>query len=157
MARTALLHAKLPKTLWPEAVVHATYTKNRFPHQTLKGKVPVELFLPEVNVIQQRSKFRAFGEPIWIHLPHTISKLTVRSMEGHIVGYTASSGIYRVYTKDKKIITTKEPRHRESSEDLSTIEAPMDPNEDIESQGEANENSSGIPEDDIGGPGPGRL
>jgi hypothetical protein len=71
-------------------------------------------------------------------------------MEGHIVGYTASSGIYRVYTKDKKIITTKEPRHRESSGDLSTIEVPIDPNEDIESQGEANENSSRIHEDDIG-------
>jgi transposase InsO family protein len=31
MARTALLHAKLPKNLWPEAVAHAAYTKNRTP------------------------------------------------------------------------------------------------------------------------------
>jgi len=112
MARTALLHANLPKYLWPEAIAHSTYTKNRTPHQTLDGKSPVELFLPQTNIQQQRSKFRAFGEPVWIHLPHTIGKLTARSMEGHIVGYTASSGIYRVYTKEKQVTTTKEPRHR---------------------------------------------
>jgi len=28
MARTAVLHAKLPKYLWPEAVAHSAYTKN---------------------------------------------------------------------------------------------------------------------------------
>jgi len=112
MARTALLDPNLPKYLWPEAIAHSTYPKNRTPHQTLDGKSPVELFLPQTNIQQQRSKFWAFGESVWIHFPHTIGKLTARSMEGHIVGYTASSGIYRVYTKEKRVTTTNEPRHR---------------------------------------------
>jgi len=150
MARTALLHLNLLKNLWPEAVVHTTYTKNQIPHQTMKGKSHVELFLPKTNVIQQSSKFRAFGEPIWIHIPHTVGKLTARSMEGHIIGYAASFRIYHVYTKDKKIITTKEPHHRESNGDLSTIEVLIDTNDDIKSHGEANENTIGIPEEDIG-------
>ena len=119
MARTALLHSNLPKTLWPEAVAHAAYTKNRTPHQTLNGKCPLDMFLPSLqtpsNIIQQRSKFRAFGETVWVHLPHTSGKLTARSIEGHIVRYTGSSGIYRVYTRERKITITKEPRHRETS------------------------------------------
>jgi len=127
MARTALLHTNLPKYLWPEAIVHLTYTKNRTPHQTLDGKPPVELFLPQTNIQQQRSKFRAFGEPVWIHLPHTIGKLTTLSTEGYIVGYTASSGIYRVYTKEKQVTTMKEPRHQNLEEPYElAISVPFD-------------------------------
>jgi hypothetical protein len=140
MARTALLHANLPKYLWPEAIAHSTYTKNRTPHQTLDGKSPVELFLPQANIQQQRSKFRAFGEPIWIHLPNTIGKLTARSTEGHIIGYTTSSGIYRVYTKEKRVTTTKEPRHRSPEEHCEpAIHVPLDIDPAI-SQGETDIN-----------------
>jgi len=48
-------------------------------------------------------------------------------MEGHIVGYTASSGIYRVYTKEKRVTTTKEPCHRslEGSYELA-LSVPLD-------------------------------
>jgi hypothetical protein len=139
MARTALLHAKLPKNLWPEAVAHAAYTKNRTPHQTLSGKSPVELLLPQTDIRQQRSKFRAFGEPVWMHLPHTLSKLTARSTEAHIVGYTASSGIYRVYTKERRVTTTKEPRHRSADNYPTTnptLCTPTGIEEGRESQGE---------------------
>jgi len=122
MARTALLHAKLPKYLWPEAVAHSAYTKNRTPHQTLDSRSPLELFLHKADVRQQRSKFRAFGEPVWIHLPHTIGKLTARSVEGYIIGYTSSSGIYHVYSKDKRVTTTKEPRYRSLNSQFNPID-----------------------------------
>jgi hypothetical protein len=149
MARIALLHAKLPKNLWPEAVAHAAYTKNRTSHQTLSGKSPVELLLPQNDVRQQRSKFCAFGERIWTQLPHTVGKLTARSTEAPIVGYAASSGIYRVYSKERRVTTTKEPRYRSAdtypTATSPTLCMPVGIEESQESQGETKINvGSGV-------------
>jgi len=66
MARTALLHSNLPKALWPEVVARSAYTL---------GKSPLEIFLPQADAIQQRSKFRTFGEAVWVRLSHTTGKL----------------------------------------------------------------------------------
>jgi hypothetical protein len=112
IARTALLHTKLPKNLWPAAVTDAGNTKNRTSNQTLCGKSPVEFLLPQTNIQQQRSKFCVFREHIWMQLPHTVGKLTARSTEAHTVGYEGSSEIYRIYTKERRVTTTKEPHHQ---------------------------------------------
>ena len=59
-----------------------------------------------------------------MHLPHTTGKLSARSIEGQ-------SGIYRVFTKERKIITIKEPHHRETSEpNTPGIVVPVDTEED---------------------------
>jgi len=72
-----------------------------------------------------------------LHLPHTTGKLSARSIEGQIVGYTGSSGIHRVFTKERKITTPKEPHPRETSEpNTSGIDIPVDTEEDGEEKDE---------------------
>lgn len=122
MARTALIHSKLPRTLWGEAIQHCAYTKNRTPHKALNGKAPLEIFKPKSDIVNERSNFRAFGEPVWIHQLTETDKLAPRASKGFIVNYTPSFKTYRVWTENQTISITKSPRHRDitsnSSEDL---------------------------------------
>ncbi len=41
-ARTMLIHAGLPSSLWPEAIAAACYITNRLPTKALDGKTPYE-------------------------------------------------------------------------------------------------------------------
>jgi hypothetical protein len=52
-----------------------------------------------------------------VHLPEkdTRDKFTARAIEGQIIGYTETHGIYKVYCKDRKIRITKNPKSRITS------------------------------------------
>lgn len=110
MARTALLHSKLPKSLWPEAISHSMFTKNRIPHATLSGRSPIELLLPNTNIQEERSRFRYFGEPVWVHIPQEKSKLQPRSIKVNLVGYGSGFQTFWVYTENRAIVLTKNPK-----------------------------------------------
>jgi transposase InsO family protein len=62
MGKTVLICSKLTKIYWPEAFCHAAFTKNRIPHAALNGKIPLEIFQPETDTINERKRFRTFGE-----------------------------------------------------------------------------------------------
>lgn len=112
MGRTALLHSKLPRSLWGEAVQHCAYTKNRTPHRAHNGRSPLEIFQADADIVAERSNFRAFGEKVWVHQLEQTDKLAPRAKKGVIVGYTTSHKTFRVWTEDNKIVVTKSPRHR---------------------------------------------
>jgi hypothetical protein len=118
MARIALLQNSnnnaIPRYLWTEAIQHSAYTKNRTPHRTLGGKSPIEIFNNKVSatILEERKAFRAFGEPVYVHQPQEKDKLVPRSEKAIIVGYTASLKTYRVYTESKRLIVTRDPKHR---------------------------------------------
>jgi hypothetical protein len=67
MGRTVLICSKLTKKYWPEAFCHADFTKNKILHVALNGKTPIEVFQPEIDIINERKRFRTFGERVWIH------------------------------------------------------------------------------------------
>jgi hypothetical protein len=62
IGKTALICSKLAKTYSPEVFCYAAFTKNRIPHAASSGKIPLEIFQPETDIINERKRFRTFGE-----------------------------------------------------------------------------------------------
>jgi hypothetical protein len=112
MARTALLHSKLPQSLRGEAITHAAFTKNRTSHKALGGKGPLKVYHQHIDIAEERKRLRTSGESVWVHIPNESDKLAPRSVEGVIVGYGSGHKIYRVYTEDRRIKITENPQPR---------------------------------------------
>ena len=99
--RAVLHHSGLPKSLWGEAVYHATWLKNHTstraignitPHERLYGEKPNLGRVPE------------WGQRIWVHT-NTGSKLDARAIEGRWVGYDKdSTHAHRIYFPDKNSV-----------------------------------------------------
>ena len=93
-----------PVELWAEAILAATYIRNRLPSQALNGKTPHEAWTgqkPSINHI------RKWGCKIYRHINKKTGrkKLHKKSMMGFLVGYQPGK-IYRIYhpgTKEFKI------------------------------------------------------
>ena len=99
--RAMLADAKLPKQLWAEAALTASYIRNRSPTST-RQLTPWELFYgskPEV------SHMRVFGATIYALVPKQLrQKLDSHTEAGKFVGYEANTKGYRVYLDSGKII-----------------------------------------------------
>ncbi|KAL7283853.1 hypothetical protein ACG7TL_003293 [Trametes sanguinea] len=92
--RTMLADSRLPKYLWDEALMCATYTKNLTASMRQGGKTPYERFYRTVPDI---SHLRAFGCLAWVKVPdYTRKKLDPKSVRGFLVGYTEDAS-YRVW------------------------------------------------------------
>lgn len=63
MTRTMILDSGLPKNLWPDIMIHATWIKNRVPHSGLNGKSPYEQLYKEIPDI---SNVPAIGAKIYV-------------------------------------------------------------------------------------------
>jgi hypothetical protein len=85
LTRLLLEHSHLPKFLWPEAVSHACYLRNRTYSKTYNG-IPYELFTKEkINV----SRFIVFGTRVTVHAlkKDRDGKWGIPSLQGYFVGY----------------------------------------------------------------------
>lgn len=101
MARSWLQSAKhIPKALWGEAVLAATYTLNRTGPTRVKGKTPIELFLRKKS---QFEHLKVFGTEcfVWIAAQKR-KKFDAKSLNGYIVGYDDCG--YRVYLPDRHTV-----------------------------------------------------
>ena len=89
------------KGLQGDAIQWAAYTKNRIPHEALKGSSPIATLL---NILVQKSNLRPFGQEVIIHMQkdQRKDKMTPLVIKGCIVGYTATHGIYQVITNTGK-------------------------------------------------------
>nr|GEW50624.1 putative ribonuclease H-like domain-containing protein [Tanacetum cinerariifolium] len=99
-ARTMLADAKLPVTLWVEAVNTACYVQNMVLVNKSQNKTPYELF----NSITPAIGFlRPFGCHVMIlnTLDH-LGKFDAKGDEGYFVGYSMSSKAFRVFNKSTK-------------------------------------------------------
>lgn len=94
-ARAARIAAGLPKFLWPQAVAHVAYLKNRLPTRALKGKTPEEVWTgrkPSVADLQE------WGTKCWVLTsPSKRSKLDPRSQPMHFVGMAPGSKAWLFY------------------------------------------------------------
>lgn len=96
MARTMMLHAGTPKSLWVEAINTAVYLRNRSPTSILGNITPYEVWYgrkPNVNHL------RTFG-CIAVALNKKQKKnFDARGEEYIMVGYSNVSKAYRLYDK----------------------------------------------------------
>ena len=109
----AMLHAsRLPKFLWGEAIVHATYLKNRTPTRALNGKTPYEaLYKCKPNL----RKLPEFGQRVWVHDTDE-SKLDGRGKVGHWVGFDEVSSGHRIYFEGKRTVAVERSVRFENDE-----------------------------------------
>lgn len=101
----ALLHqSDLPKTLWAEALQHATWLKNRLPTRALGGRTPFEALYgkkPDLAGLPE------WGAPIWCHSA-TGSKLDARAKDAIWVGYDKdSTHAHRVYWPGRRTVSVE--------------------------------------------------
>ena len=93
-ARAMLFDAKLPKAYWAEAVNTAIYLKNHSPTQSLKNRIPEEIWTgKQVNL----SHLRVFGCEAHVLIPkEKRTKLEPKTQTCKFVGYATESKGYRL-------------------------------------------------------------
>jgi hypothetical protein len=142
MGRTALICSKLTKTYWPEAFCHAVFIKNRIPHTALNGKTPLEIFKPETDIINERKRFRTFGEHVWIHNYTESDKISLRAINARILGYGVSYKTSRILTESRKVTRAQSPVHRtsyskkQSSESSNNSDVEITPHDTVSENAE---------------------
>jgi hypothetical protein len=104
MNRTAILgtNGGIPKGRWDKASGWSAHTKNRVPHKTLEGKSPLEILFPGKDIHNERKNLRPFGQEVVCFDYNVTDKLSARSYEARIVGYTLTHGVYQVIDKNER-------------------------------------------------------
>ena len=141
--RSMLSESGLPKTFWAEALMTATYLRNRSPTTALTGMTPYEAWTgwkPSVNHL------RIFGCICYAHIPKDErKKLDSKAKESIMLGYGTETKGYRLYdTTSKKINYSRDVifnekkfvKENKENEDILQVV-----NEDIEKEIEAEETS----------------
>lgn len=105
-ARSILIQAKLPECLWPFALKHVMYVRNRVPHSTT-GTTPYTLFTGEKPDLKH---IKVFGCAAYVlRLPRP-SKFEARAYEG-VYLETLQYGSYRVLAEKDGGFSVLEFRH----------------------------------------------
>ena len=118
MGRCLLIGSKLPQNLWPYALMHAAYIRNRCyverlsqtPYFMLTGRKP------------DLSNMHVFGS-VCFTLEQKRSKLDPKSKRGIFVGYDKESPAYLVYSPDdKRVKKSRSVKFTEKMNNPSTEE-----------------------------------
>jgi hypothetical protein len=155
MARCLLADASLPKFLWPYAVRHAQYLRNRS-YQRRTRKTAYELFTgsrPDMRHIHP------FGAPCTVLIEGQKQKLSARGQTGIYLGMnTSSQGYYVLNPTNNSISTSRNVKvHDMSNEDdlncyhhNETVRDPRTPSEYSESnvQGNSSTTTEGVNQPD---------
>jgi hypothetical protein len=112
MNRTAILGTSggIPKGRWDKASGWSAYTKNRVPHKTLEGKSPLEILFLGKDIHNERKNLRPFGQEVICFDYNVTDKLSARSYEARIVGYTLTHRVYQVIDKNERQRVAKDPK-----------------------------------------------
>ena len=94
---------------WDKVSKNLAYTKNRIPHKSLGGKTPVEILFIK-NARMEWQNLRPFGQKVICYDYETTDKLSPRSYEDQIVGYTETHGTYWLKDKTSKTRLAKSPK-----------------------------------------------
>jgi len=97
------------------------------PHKALGGKTPIEIILVK-DPVNEKKNLRSFGQRVTCYDYEVKDKLSARSYEGRIIGYTTTFGTYWVRTADGATKLAKNPTpvilDDESEESSSEEESP---------------------------------
>ncbi|CAN0913556.1 Retrovirus-related Pol polyprotein from transposon TNT 1-94, partial [Linum grandiflorum] len=119
VARSLMFTHNVPKHLWGEAVLTATYLINRMPSRVLDFKTPRRVLLddfPHLSSFSADLPPRVFGCTVFIHnsAPNR-SKLDPRAVKGVFIGYSTTQKGYKCYhPPTKRVYTTQDATFFES-------------------------------------------
>lgn len=106
-ALAMLIQANLPSCLWPFAVKHVIYVRNRVPHSAT-GNTPYSIFVGKDPSLKH---VRVFGCKAYVLKLPQGSKFEVRAVEG-VYLETLDHGVYRILVTDEdEIPSIVESRH----------------------------------------------
>ncbi|GAB4815364.1 hypothetical protein N2152v2_002410 [Parachlorella kessleri] len=110
--RPMLTDSGLPKTLWAEAVVAASYVRNRSP-VSKRDKTPWEHFFGQKPDV---SHLRTFGARVYALTPKELrGKLDPTSEAGRFIGYPANTKGYKVLLDNGRIVISRDVKFLEVS------------------------------------------
>jgi hypothetical protein len=102
IARNMLLNKKVPKFLWPFAILYATDISNTKPRRVLNNKSPIEIATKQKpNYIKN---FKVFGSLSQYRNEEYLYKLTTRSHRGIYLGYDPVQRCDIVYNPENRNI-----------------------------------------------------
>jgi len=105
-ARVILFASNLPTKLWPEAIEHGNWLRNRLPATRIQGDIPILRWDSRYRV--KYTNLLEFGTPgfAYIYRSHTATgkKLLPRSIYGHFVGMASDTTLIKVYIPQTKQI-----------------------------------------------------
>ncbi|GBE90151.1 hypothetical protein SCP_1801750 [Sparassis crispa] len=116
-ARAMLIALGLPKSLWGEAIMHATWLKNQTSTRALEGKTPYEV---RYSKVPDLGNIHEFSAKVWVCIEDA-GKLDSKAHEGRFIGHSEESKGYHVYWPDKHSITQGAPTGTFSSGQPRTI------------------------------------
>lgn len=105
LARVLLIDSELNISFFTYALMYAVHIKNRIPHRSLNGKIPIELFTDQkVNY----SKLKRFGSRvIYLEDVDNTGKFKERGKDGIFIGIPYESAGYLIYSIEKKVVITR--------------------------------------------------
>ena len=107
VARAIMFSTNVPKYLWGEAVLTASFLINRMPTRILKYKTPLECFkqiFPQSR-IHSELPLKVFGCTAYVHIPSKFrSKLDPRAEKCVFIGYAPNKKGYKCYNPQTKKI-----------------------------------------------------
>ena len=100
-AKSMLIHAKLPNSLWAEAVSTASYLRNRMVTTALQSKfTPYQLWFGKKPDLRH---IRVFGCVVYSHVwEGNPKKLDKKAHKLLFIGYTETTKNYRVFDEEKR-------------------------------------------------------
>jgi len=110
-ARALLFTNNVPKYLWGEAVLTATYLINRLPSRVLQYRTPKEVLVqahPHVQAYMSELEPRVFGCLAFVHVQQQQrTKLDPRAQKCVFIGYASRQKGYKCYSPiTRKVFTT---------------------------------------------------
>lgn len=121
MARTMLIYANLDHRYWTDALLTATYLKNRCPHKSVHAKTPFEALTGQKPDV---THLRVFGCEAYPLVPQGLKgKLDSKTKKGIFVGYGHANGIkgYRILdTTTGRIVISKNVAFNEEGQGFNT-------------------------------------
>lgn len=102
-ARTMLIDANLPETLWAEAVSTSVYILNRRPSKVHDKVTPFEKFTSKKATLKH---MRKFGAEAHVHIPKIArGKFDSKAQKVIFIGYDGYSTNYRLYNHNTRKVT----------------------------------------------------
>ncbi|CAN1845085.1 Retrovirus-related Pol polyprotein from transposon TNT 1-94, partial [Linum perenne] len=127
VARACMFARHVPKYLWGEAVLTATYLINRMPSKVLQFQPPRQLLLslyPQLTSISSDLPPRIFGCTVFVHInPSHRTKLDPRAHKCVFIGYSPHQKGYKCYSPvTRQIFYTRDVTFFESQPYFSHTE-----------------------------------
>ena len=99
-----MFQMNVPKYLWGEAVLTATYLINRMPSRVLNFSTPLHVLkhlFPHIRLYSDLP-LKVFGCIVFVHKSKVTSKLDLKAEKCVFIGYSPSQKGYKCYNPDTK-------------------------------------------------------